>query len=183
MKLESQRLHDLEHGGEPGIAIGRQRLIKTFPAQTRTPCNPGHTLGASDVSQYGKYQRRITVFKRRFQVGGHILVRLKMTCRIPWTGRCLRYDYLSPKADVPSRKLFRCLVSGSSSRRVPAESPLSVPAGRNTPGHRVCSGFAVPKHPAPTGFTSPGFPRESLLMRTSTRARARRSGNLENRRA
>lgn len=50
MKLQSERPHYFEYGGEFRIASRRQRFIKAFTSQAGVSSNLRHSLGAGDIA-------------------------------------------------------------------------------------------------------------------------------------
>jgi hypothetical protein len=59
VQAETKRPDDLKNRGEFRIAFGRQRLVKALAPETRFAGNLRHPLGAGDVSQSGRHQRRV----------------------------------------------------------------------------------------------------------------------------
>lgn len=86
MEAQPQRAQNLHDRREFGIALGRQGLVQALPAEARRARNLSHTASPCDVTKRGREERGVIRFKRRFQVGDHVILGLQVVRRIPALG-------------------------------------------------------------------------------------------------
>lgn len=97
VQLHTQCPHYLEDGRKRRVAFGRERLVETFPRQSRIVGKLRHATGASDVSQRRTNQAPVAgVFLNTgIQIQRHIFIRIKIIRRIP-TRKFLGHDLFLP---------------------------------------------------------------------------------------
>lgn len=97
VQLHTQCPHYLEDGRKRRVAFGRERLVETFPRQSRIVGKLRHATGASDVSQRRANQAPVAgvFFNAGIQIQRHIFIRIKIIRRIP-TRKFFGHDLFLP---------------------------------------------------------------------------------------
>jgi hypothetical protein len=109
VQFDAQGSCDLEDGRKTGIAVPRQRFVKTFPTETRIARKLRHTLGLGYGTQGLGNESCIvsSLLQARLQVKGHILFGFEMFCTIPFPQ--LKNSHLLP-LQLTRQRLRRCNV-------------------------------------------------------------------------